>query len=345
MAADSLMTVTLEHVIIFCESNSHYFSELVNAAAHARTAGTEPPPMSRAPTKQRQTAPQTSQGGFTLLETSIVVFIVGLLLTFGIPTFLGARTSAHDLDAKASLRTAFVAGLTISDFRSDFRSAADDDLSPYEPSLAFVDEMTPSTGPKVISIDASASDRWVAVARSESGTCFAVVVGPFGQTGAEPSSCVASDVTVPPPAPSFREVVHTGPVTAVTAGMCLEVVEGFLEQQPCSATQAPLMIETGPDGYSTLSLSDGSCFGTTGPVKAAQVIEEICEESDDQLWTVIPSYDGTVQFKNKETGYCLDVYGASASPGADLIQWGYGDPPNGTCKPTTSANNHNFGYG
>lgn len=301
--------------------------------------------MSSAPTTRQLTAPRRAQTGFTLVETSVVVVILGILLAIGIPTFLRARTSAHDLDAEANLRVALVAGLTTSDFRTDFRSAASNDLASYEPSLVFVNEMMPSTGPQVISIDASASDRWVAVAKSESGTCFALIVGAYGQTGPQPSSCVAGDVTVPAPEPSLREVVHTGPVTAVTPGMCLEVVGGFLEQQPCSGTQAPLLVETGPDGYSTLSLSDGSCFGTTGPVKAARVVDEVCEETDDQLWTVIPSYNGTVQFKNKETGYCLDVYGASSSAGADLIQWGYGDPPNGTCKPTTSANNHNFGYG
>jgi len=125
--------------------------------------------------------------------------------------------------------------------------------------------------------------------------------------------------------------------------MCLAAVGGFLEQHPCALGQPGLIVVTGDDGYSTLSLNDGSCFGTTSPTRAARVIEEVCEESDDQLWQIIPAVNDTVQFKNKETGYCLDVYGYSSSAGADLIQWGYGDPPTATCKPTTSPNNHNFG--
>lgn len=293
----------------------------------------------------RRAAARAQGGGFTLIEVSVVVLILSILLGIGIPSYLGARTRAWDTDASSSVRTALTAGITTSDFRTDFRLADPDELSGYEPSLTFVDHVTPSTGPDVVSVSSIENDRWVAVVRSESGTCFAVVAGVFGQTRTEGSSCAAVGISTPVPSNPLRVVAHTGPVTSVTAGMCLEVVNNVLEQQPCSPSQPGLVIETRADGYSVLSLTDGTCFGTTGPQKAARVIEEVCEETDDQLWTVIPSYDGTVQFKNKETGYCLDVYGASSSAGADLIQWGYGDPPNATCKPTTSANNHNFGYG
>lgn len=285
------------------------------------------------------------EAGYTLLEIAVVVLILGLLFSFGIPSFLGARTRAHDAAAFSSLRATAIAGIATSDLRSDFRLASDTDLSTYEPSLAYVDAASASTGPHVASIDATERDRWVAAVRSESGTCFAVVAGPFGQTAPEPSDCIAANVTTAAPEPSIRQLAHSGPITSTTAGMCLEVVGTQLEQQPCSNSQPPLLIETGADGYSTLSLTDGTCFGTTGPQKAARVVEELCTGGDDQLWEVVPSFEGTVQFKNKETGWCLDVYGASSSAGADLIQWGYGTPPNGTCKPTTSANNHNFGYG
>ncbi|MEZ5229288.1 MAG: hypothetical protein R2710_22290 [Acidimicrobiales bacterium] len=56
----------------------------------------------------------------------------------------------------------------------------------------------------------------------------------------------------------------------------------------------------------------------------------------------MPPWNGTVQFKNKVTGYCMDVSGNSTSSGADIIQWGTGSSPNGECKSTTSNNNHNF---
>lgn len=275
----------------------------------------------------------------------VVILALSVLLAIALPTFLGARTRAWDANAASALRTALTAGIETSDIRSDFTQASEVNLSGYEPSLQYVDASTPSTAPNIVSVDASARDRWVAVVRSDSGSCFAVVAGPYGQTRTEGSSCAAAGVDLDPPQQFIRGVTHRGAVTAVTPGMCLEVIGGFVEQQPCSSSQPSLTITTLGNGYSTLSLADGTCFGTTAPERAARVADEVCEESDDQLWTIVPAVNDTVQFKNKETGYCLDVYGYSSSAGARLIQWGYGDPPDATCKPTTEPNNHNFGFG
>lgn len=288
---------------------------------------------------------RSAESGFTLVEISVVVFIIAVLFGLGLPTLLGARTRSQDVVASNSLRTASTAGIATSDFRSNFVLASAAELTRFEPSLSYVDGSVPSTGPNTVSVDSSGSDRWVAVVRSDSGTCFAVVIGTAGQQRIEADSCAAADVTALPPVPPTRILTHSGSVTATTNGMCLETVGGFLEQQPCSSSQDALTIETRPDGYSTLSLTDGFCFGTAAPKIAARLVEELCEDADDQLWTIIPAYGETVQFKNKETGYCMDVYGYSSSAGAHIIQWGYGSPPNATCKPTTSPNNHNFGLG
>lgn len=304
-----------------------------------RDADTNPSPGAH-PTSRR--APEA---GFTLIEVMVVVLIIGILLAFAVPTFLGARNRASDAEASSSLRTALTAAVTTSDIRSDFRRAASSELATYEPSLSYVDATTPSESPGTVSVDASAADRWVGVVQSDSGTCFAVVAGPYGQTRSESNSCAAANVTLAPPDLVRSTPVHAGSVTATTQGMCLEVVNGLLEQRPCDPSQPTLTIETRNDGYSTLSLLPGSCFGTTSPTKHARIADEVCDGADNQLWLLVPAVNGTVQFKNKETGYCLDVNGNSTQAGAALIQWGFGDPPDATCKPTTTPNNHNFGLG
>lgn len=283
--------------------------------------------------------------GATLLEVVTVILILGLLLGVAVPTVLGGRQRAQDVEARSSLRTATTAAITSSDIRSDFRRATATDLLIVDATLTYVDGSTASTGPGVVSVHAVERDRWVGVVRSDSGTCFAVVIGNGGQTTPTADACAASDVTTPAPTARIEVIDHEGALIADTDGMCLVVVGGFLEQQPCSGSDPLLVIKTAQDGYSTLSVSNGYCFGTEGPFRAARVLEEACVHSDDQLWEIIPSFEDTVQFRNKETGYCLDVYGASSSAGADLIQWGYGDPPNATCKSTTEANNHNFAFG
>eukprot|EP00095_Tigriopus_kingsejongensis_P008883 maker-scaffold11492_size2010-snap-gene-0.2 protein:Tk08883 transcript:maker-scaffold11492_size2010-snap-gene-0.2-mRNA-1 annotation:"nucleoside diphosphate kinase" len=184
---------------------------------------------------------------------------------------------------------------------------------------------------------------------SESGTCFSVVVGPHGQVSPEADECAASLITDPPPGrpatPYSGTQTYAGWAEAVTTGMCLEVIGGFVEQQPCSQAQADIRIHTRDESYSTVSITDGRCFGTEGPFVAARVSEEECDETPDQLWLIIEAIGGRVQLKNAETGWCMDIYGDSSSAGARLIQWGYGSSPNGTCKPSDQKNNQTFYLG
>ncbi|MEZ5229286.1 MAG: RICIN domain-containing protein [Acidimicrobiales bacterium] len=266
-----------------------------------------------------------------------------------LPSLLGARQRAHDVAARSTLRTATTSAIVLSEFRSDFTFASAVSLDRAEPGYTYLAATEASTGPRSISIDASNAGRWVAAVRSESGRCFAVVLGSGGQVDLEPDSCAASDIDTAAPAGPGRysgDKVHDGTTGAVTAGMCLEVVSGgFVEQQPCSSIQRPIRIYTRPDGLSTISSIDGNCFGTEGPHMAAGIVDKLCVESVDQLWTIVPAAGGLVQFKNAETGWCMDVYGDSSAAGARLIQWGYGTSPNGTCKPVDSPNNQTFSSG
>ena len=46
--------------------------------------------------------------GFTLIELMVVILIIGILISVGLPTFLGARERAQDRAAQALLRNAMV---------------------------------------------------------------------------------------------------------------------------------------------------------------------------------------------------------------------------------------------
>ncbi len=279
----------------------------------------------------------------------VVVLILGILIAVGTPSLLGARERAWDASARSSLRTAASNAIIASDFRSDFTLASVSSLTAAEPSLTYVAAGETSTGPKIVSVDATSSGRWAAAVMSESGTCFSVVVGPHGQVSPEADECAASLITDSPPGPPATPYsgtqTYAGWAEAVTTGMCLEVIGGFVEQQPCSQAQADIRIHTRDDGYSTVSITDGRCFGTEGPFVAARVSEEECDETPDQLWLIIEAIGGRVQLKNAETGWCMDIYGNSSSAGARLIQWGYGSSPNGTCKPSDQKNNQTFYLG
>jgi len=48
------------------------------------------------------------QEGFTLVELMVVILIIGILITIGLPVFLGARNRAENAAAGADLRNAMV---------------------------------------------------------------------------------------------------------------------------------------------------------------------------------------------------------------------------------------------
>ena len=153
-----------------------------------------------------------------------------------------------------------------------------------------------------------------------------------------PPTTAAPTTTTAPLGPTGAKIFD-GSIGAVTPGMCLVVVgNGMQQSNNCNGAPALQLHEK--NGFVTISAAApaNTCFGTTsndnGPI-----VNETCTEADDQLWEKIPSLNGTFQFKNKASGRCLDVNGASTSSGAQIHQWASSP---GSCKPTNQSTNHNF---
>lgn len=117
----------------------------------------------------------SDEPGFTLVELSIVVTIIAVLVSIAIPAFLGVRRHGQDRAAQSSLRTAYTNAKVLFTDDQDYRDATAAALQGAESSLRFVERNRESAGPDVISVNPVSAVQWVAVAKSESGTCFALV--------------------------------------------------------------------------------------------------------------------------------------------------------------------------
>lgn len=113
--------------------------------------------------------------GFTLVELSIVVTIIAVLVSIAIPAFLGVRRHGQDRAAQSNLRTAYTNAKVLYTDEQDYRDVTAPALEGTEPSLRFVERNRESADPDVISVNPVSAVQWVAVARSESGTCFVLV--------------------------------------------------------------------------------------------------------------------------------------------------------------------------
>ncbi|MGD9792305.1 MAG: type II secretion system protein [Acidimicrobiia bacterium] len=145
---------------------------------------------------------RNSNDGFTLIELMVVVLVIAILLAIAIPTFLGARGRSQDSVAKSSVRLAaeVASAAAPTGGLASLTAAA---LGADEPSLAFVTAPALSTGPKVVSISAGAS-QWSAAALSGSGKCFWTRIDASGvtTTGSMTTACRADATTSTTPVSS-----------------------------------------------------------------------------------------------------------------------------------------------
>ena len=123
------------------------------------------------PVRAHRVRRRRNASGLTLIEVTLVVMIIGILLLLGIPALNGAKKSAEDRSAQASLRIALTNAKAIRAESDTFALADPTALTKAEPALRFTAGVSPD--PKVVSVD-TRGDAIVMASRSDSGICYVV---------------------------------------------------------------------------------------------------------------------------------------------------------------------------
>ncbi|MDQ1475655.1 MAG: type pilus assembly protein PilA [Actinomycetota bacterium] len=148
-------------------------------------------------------AAQSEEDGFTLLELTMVVAIIGILITVLAPTFLAANSRAKDRAMQSSLRNATTGAKSFYFAKADFSTANPALMSAETGGVVFVDKAVPPTGQNSVSVFGFNATQMFLAGQSKSGTCFYVLddeaagTTKYAKSAGGPSGCAANGSPIP----------------------------------------------------------------------------------------------------------------------------------------------------
>jgi hypothetical protein len=114
--------------------------------------------------------------------------------------------------------------------------------------------------------------------------------------------------------------------------LCLDVfgnsgnAGAAIDQWTCNGqTNQQFQFVPGSDGYGELrALNSGQDVAVAGSSTSAgvpDIVQQVPNGAANALWLPKVQSDGSYEFQNKNSGLCLDVYGAGSNLGQQLDQW------------------------
>jgi prepilin-type N-terminal cleavage/methylation domain-containing protein len=127
------------------------------------------------------------EDGFTLIELMVVVLVMAILLTIGLPTFLGVRSRFEDRASEEGLRNAVLSARILFTDAATFASSNPAQLVQMDPNACYVAAATQAVASGAVCVSGSGGaslsvwgqgpspNQFSVAGLSASGTCFLIL--------------------------------------------------------------------------------------------------------------------------------------------------------------------------